>query len=415
MPKFQCTRCGRTVESGGAFAPVDTRCPTCDIQMSPQQPEAVPVEIAPPPMNPPAPAGPPAFAAQAYHPAERKKPARIWIYLSTIVGGILLVASGLLKEWRGSSPEQVGFAAGLGIGMMIFTMFLALLVAAVASAILLAFKRPFRSTLAGAYSISFFVLAALIALGQVFPLVLARNKEKREQQVQQVDGMMEDMERALAESRDADGMPKQTDFRIKQGELPKGASSMEVARHIVQSVMNDSIAIQNEYVAALEKEGLMRLLLPERLDADKDFSESRKIVAALRETAERYRVKSLAVAKSVPERLEKYDLSAAEKRDFLKGYGNKNTSAPNIAEQNWKLELSIIDHMERAIDHLEATRSDWILENGAVAFLHDKDIETYNAILADMDTAAAEQTKLQEAAKENFKEKSETLKKELTK
>jgi hypothetical protein len=294
-------------------------------------------------------------------------------------------------------------------------MFLALLVAAVASAILLAFKRPFRSTLAAGYSISFFVLAALIALGQVVPLVVARSQEKRKQQVQQVDGMMEDMERALAESRDADGMPKQTDFRLKQGELPKGANSMEIARHIVQSVMNDSIAIQNEYVAALEKEGLMRLLLPDRLDADKDFSESRKIVAALRETAERYKVKSLAIVNSVPERLEKYDLSPAEKREFLKGYDDNRKTAPNVAEQNWKLELSIIGHMERAIEHLEATRSDWVLEGGTIAFVHDKDIETYNAIMADIDTAAAEQTKLQEAAKENFKQKSDTLKKELTK
>lgn len=417
MPKFQCTRCGRTVESGGAFAPVDTRCPTCDIEMSPQEPEAVPVEIAPPPMSPPVPAGPPAFAAPLHSPTapQPKKGARTWIYLSTIIGALLLIAVTMAKEWKGSDPEKLGYAVGTSFVMVIFLMGLALVAGSVVSVILLAFKRPFRSSLGSTYSISFFLLAVLVSLGQLIVGLGERSKQARVQEVQQVDGMMEDMERALAESRDADGMPKQTDFRLKQGELRKGAGSMEVARHIIQSVMNDSIAIQNEYVAALEKEGLMRLLLPERLDADKDFSESRKIVAALREIAERYRVKSLAVVNSVPERLEKYDLSAAEKREFLKGYQNKNTRGPNVAEENWKLELSIIGHMERAIDHLESTRSDWVLENDQIAFVHDKDIETYNAILADIDTTAAEQTKLHEAAKENLKEQSETLKKELTK
>ncbi|MCW1913902.1 hypothetical protein OJ996_09970 [Luteolibacter sp. GHJ8] len=412
MPKFQCKQCGRTADSGSGFTPVETRCPTCEIEMSPLSPESPPSEVQPAPAAAPPPVHP-FFVGPAPTPAPPQKSSRVWIYVSTLLAAAFAISASFIRNTSDTTPDQIGYTAGLGVGMLLVQILIALLVGSLAAALLLAFKRPFRSSLAKTYSFSVFTIAALAFLGTLVSVLPEHSRKKKDHQVQQVDGMMEDMEKALSESREADGTPKQTDFRIQQGDLPRGASSMEVARHLMQSVMNDSIAMQNEYVATMEKEGLMRLLVPERLDADKDFSESRQIASALRETAERYKVKSLAIVNSIPERLEKYDLSAADKKSYLRGYENRTKDGPNIAEENWRLELSIMDHMDRAIDHLEATRSDWMLEEGALAFVNDADLETYNGIMADIDAAAAAQTRLHEQAKENFKEKSQTLKKEI--
>ncbi|WP_367873725.1 hypothetical protein [Luteolibacter sp. Populi] len=366
--------------------------------MSPQVPEAVPVpepiEVAPPLVTlPPLPAKP--------------RSNRIWIWLSTVAAAVLSVAAMLIENAMAQAPKDVSFTVGAGLGAMLFLILAALVVGALVAAILLAFKKPFRSSLGGAYSIAVFVLAGLVFSGKMFTSFMDRSREKREHETRQVDGMMEDVEKMLAETRGPDGLPKHTDFRLEAGELPKGASSMEKARHLMQTVVNDSIALQNEYIAALEKEGLLRLLLAERLAGDKDFSESRKIVAALRDTAKAYRERSLAVAKSVPQRLEKYDMSAGDKRDYLRGYENGGTRR---VEETWKFELAIIEHMSRAIDHLEATRSDWNLENEMIVFTQDKDLETYNAIMADIEAETAAQTKIHEAAKEGLKEKVEKLK-----
>ena len=371
--------------------------------MSPQVPEAVPEPITVAPLLPPA--YPPLPADQA--PPAKPRSNRIWIYLSTVAAAVLSVAAMLIENAMAQTPKDVSFTVGAGLGAMLFLILAALVIGAVAAAILLAFKKRFRSSLGGAYSITVFILAMLVFSGKMFTSFMDRSRAKREHEAQQVDGMMQDVEKVLAESRGADGLPKHTDFRLETGTLPKGASSMEMARHLMQTVVNDSIAVQNDYLAAMEKDGLERLLLAERLDADKDFSESRKIVGALRKTAEIYRDKSLAVANSVPQRLEKYDMSPGDKRDYLRGY---ERTGSRTVQETWKYELAIIDHMGRAIDLLEATRSDWTVEDGMIVFGRDEDLDTYNAIMADIDAETAAQTKIHQAAKEGLKEKVEKLK-----
>ena len=402
MPKFQCTRCGQSVDSGNAFAPVDTRCPSCDGEMSPQVTEPIAVAVAPPPIAPP-----PLPAYQQQPPPGKPRSNRLWIWLSTGAAVVLMVLTSVIEKAAAQTPKDDGYYVAMGGGMIVFVVLAALVAGAATAAILLVFKKPFRSSLGGAYSIAVFILAGLVLTGRMMNSFTEQRQAKREHQAQQVDGMMQDVEKMLAESRGADGLAKHTDFRLETGELPKGASSMEISRHLMQTLVNDSIAIQNDYIAAMEKEGLMRLLLAERLDADKDFSESRKIVAALRKTAETYRDKSLAVANSVPQRLEKYDMSPGDKRDYLRGY---QRSGSRTVQETWKYELAIIGHMGRAIDHLEATRSDWTVENELISFTEDKDLETYNAIMADIDTDTAAQNKIHEAAREGLKEKAGKLK-----
>ena len=342
----------------------------------------------------------------------------MWVILSTLAGGALMVVASVMQNNLRTPPEDLAFAFGEGMGAMVFIAGFSLVIAAVASAILLAFKKSFRATLGTTYSITAIVLALLAFTGQMFTITATAAKAKRQQQAetnkQQVDGMVEDMETFLAETRDAEGYPKETEFRLGDGKMPESGNEMEISRHLLQSVLNDTVAIQNEYVAALEKEGLMRLLEANRLDEDKDFSESREILLALRTVAEGCRDKSLKVVDSIPERLERYKMSPAGKRAYLAGYQRSKGASRNNAEQTWKLELEILDQMSRAIDHLEATRAAWTVEDSTIVFAEDRDLDDYNAIMAEIDAIAAKQARMQEDAKEQFKGQMEKVKKSLS-
>jgi hypothetical protein len=421
MPKYHCIQCGQPVDSGSSFAPVNTRCPSCNGGLVPQMPEAEPVEIAPPPLPPPPPHAMPAYhqAPPTPPPAGSGKSARIWVILSTLAGAALLTFSAIMQNNLRTPPKDLAFAFGEGMGSTLFVAGFALVIGAVASAILLAFKKPFRATLGSTYSITVIIVALLAFTGQMFSITASEARAKRQQQAeitkQEVDGIVEDMESFLTETRDAEGYPKESEFRLGDGKMPESGNEMEISRHLLQSVLNDTVAIQNEYVAALEKEGLMRLLEANRLDEDKDFSESREILLALRTVAEGCRDKSLKVVDSIPERLERYKMSPAGKRAYLAGYQRSKGASRNNAEQTWKLELEILDQMSRAIDHLEATRAAWTVEDSTIVFAEDRDLDDYNAIMAEIDAISAKQTQMQENAKDQFTDKMKEVKESLSK
>lgn len=420
MPTYHCTQCGAPVETGDSFAPTAATCPACRGEVPPAAHD-LPPEIeqaafqAPPPPPPVRQVAAPPLArpyqapSQFPRPAAKRKSFAPWVLAATLIAGVI-GGFGTIST-VGEAAKNGGALATSLIGATLAVAAMGAVVGLIAALVMLLFGKPFGSSMARTYCVAVILIALISAFGSITGASLTRKREaqqaKAEKTRQTVEAMERDMDAMFAERQNADGTPKNIELRL-ESDAPK--DDMEVARHLLQSVINDSATLQNEYLAALKKEGLFTLLEAERLAGDQEFKQSRTIIAACRKRVEEYREKAKKIAMSVPERLDRYELSAKAKRSFLSGYENEKARNTTNLDANWNLEAESIELTSKIIDHLEAKREAWVVEEGALAFHNDEDLEKYNAILKQIDDCSAKQTELQEKARDRFKAEMKELK-----
>lgn len=345
-------------------------------------------------------------------PQQKRSKAWLWAIISSLIAGLLICAGTILQD---SFPEASGaFKIGVTIGSAVFVIAVALLVAAVVSGILAIFKNPFRKTLAPSYCITVLVIAGLYFLGSgaisLGRKTAANKAAKAESDRQTIEGIESDT-RAMLENMDDNGEGGPLSFDA--GPIPE--DDLAKVRHMTRNLYNEIATTQREYNAALERDGLTKLLDSERLASDEAMGESRAILARVDKVVKVYREKMRVLTSSAPDRLRKYRMDPKTKREVLEGMKKSQVESPDYHGQTWDLEEQSLRHMGELIDHLDKTRADWVVSEGVITFTTDEDVETYNAIMAEMDACSAKQTKLRESAMESMKADVESAKSALPK
>jgi serine/threonine protein kinase len=327
--------------------------------------------------------------------------------------GTLIQPKTVYEQMMGSDR---GFAVILGetLGGLIGAGMIALVISLVFSWIMIALKKPFVKSLSSGYSVSIIIVTLLMLFGnfsrrnynQKYQEYSA--KAEAENAKKTISGLEDDIHKMIAEGNDADGLPKNTDFRFEKKN--DATDDMGRIRELMQSFFNDILTLQNDYNAALDKDGLNTLLDANRVASDSNFRESKAIITRLQKTVLTFRAKASGIVADFPKRLNDYSFSEKSNVDMMSGYKKGVGKTLPLLKETWDLEVKIIDHMNELLAHLEEIRSYWKPENGIFAFERDDDLEKFNAIMAKISACVERQAQIKQSTQKSAAENIGNLK-----
>jgi hypothetical protein len=161
------------------------------------------------------------------------------------------------------------------------------------------------------------------------------------------------------------------------------------------------MGLQNEYLQALEDDGINTLLDANRIARDKDFKDSRLTLLKVKRTIANTRTKASKILADFPQRFKDYKFSADSDKELLEGYKKGLDKALPQFGEVWDLEVEAVAHMESLIDHLELTRLYWSPYQGKFMFERDRDVEQFNQIMAKITKCVDRQTEIRETTMKN--------------
>jgi serine/threonine protein kinase len=353
------------------------------------------------------------------HPVRKSRSRTSLALKSTIAAACVLLVGALVRPaslYERMRGQSRGFAEMFGETLVgLFSVgIISLIIALIISGILAAFKKPFRESLSRGYSIGILIIASLMLFGNLVSRATHSSSSEYTARIEEVNakktlsGIEEDMQKMIEEGTGPDGLPKETDFRFEKKSPP--ADDAERLRELMQSFFNDMLTLQNDYLAALDEDGLNTLLDADRVAKDTGFRDSRAILARLRKTVMIFRTKADGILEDFPKRLNDPSFGKNLNEALHSGYKEGMGKSLPLMKETWDLEVAVIGHMEELIDHLEATRSHWEPEDGMFMFQGDDDLEKFNAIMAKITACVERQTEIKESAQKSATEKIGSLK-----
>lgn len=171
-------------------------------------------------------------------------------------------------------------------------------------------------------------------------------------------------------------------------------SDLEKLQKSFQAMMEISMRLEEDYKEDLTEVGLNRLLLAERIAADKDFKQSRQIIGAARQVIEKHKKIAQEEDEAFLKDLGKLSLEGiATEMMVMRIRGIMHASQPNLDKLRG-IDTTIAGHYEQAINHLEATQGTWKLEGESVVFSKDTDAERYKTFFDEVDKCVQMQADL---------------------
>jgi hypothetical protein len=180
---------------------------------------------------------------------------------------------------------------------------------------------------------------------------------------------------------------------------------MKEAQMFMARIMNDYVAIQNEYVMELNEAGLERFFDADRIANDTDFRESREMLAMFNQAYTKFSQTFNQYVSDSPAMIDELELSEQFKKDFRAGFLRGLEGSKHMRERNLYLEEAVLREAELMIDFLEANQRSWTVEDGQFLFDTDEQVATYNHHLQNMQMYAAEQEQIQRDMIENQRQK----------
>lgn len=180
------------------------------------------------------------------------------------------------------------------------------------------------------------------------------------------------------------------------------------AERVLQRVLNESIAIQNEYLAELQRIGWDRVLDPVRLDGDRDMTESNRILAGGREAATRLcREQESRLLAAAREAVQEAYPNAASRQEVLDGIEKGMREAAGPRQEICRMELAIIDEVAGMMGVLESDPG-WTVDGEYFMFTGDDHVERFNRHLDAMQALVQQQDALR---RENMDKAQQDLRK----
>lgn len=393
--KLDCKRCGHSLDLSHSTGQGTIICPTCggEVDSSSQMPEEG-LRVAPPEL--------PILNERA-----KSKNRTIW-YLLPVIVSVCAIAAFMISAFisfvvpaeEAKLHVAVATAIGFVLGGFVVTFLLALLVAAPIAGLMVLFKKNFLRSLSVSYSIVAILIVANAMIGANF---VSKNPNSSSfagisslndhfDQRRAADALQKDVESMLEESVGPDGLPRKIESRFVVDSSPKNDSERTV--RMMHQYFNEVSDVQNQYIQALEDDGLNSLLDAERLLADENFSESREIIVRAKKSVAKGRAKNDEVLNNFPDRVEKEPLDSKLKKGIIAGFNERLKEIQPLYAELWDLELKSVERLEEMVDHIEATRDQWEVEDGMIVFQKEKDLETFNKILDQINAGAKRQEEI---------------------
>lgn len=171
------------------------------------------------------------------------------------------------------------------------------------------------------------------------------------------------------------------DTLVPIDEVQVGEASRDVvgqAKVFVSQVLNEMIAIQNEYMAEIQVIGWEKILDADRLSADADLSESLRMMNQARDAATRMCEQQTPRLEAAGKRIAAgLNLSEKEKQSILEGFLKGLREKAAEREEVCRLEIAILDEFGGVLG-VFASDPGWTVENGQFLFTEDRHVERFN-------------------------------------
>ena len=155
----------------------------------------------------------------------------------------------------------------------------------------------------------------------------------------------------------------------------------------------DSLAYENE----LDGSGVSNLLLPARLKADTDLSQSRAAVVRGRQIVKKYHSLFDRRVTEAYGLIDKTTMSPSMKAQAKAGMNESMATSKATTDRIWLLEAAAVDEMGAVVDLLAKSKGSWTITD-RVVFQNPEVLSTYNAHLSKIQELANEENALRAEA-----------------
>jgi hypothetical protein len=165
---------------------------------------------------------------------------------------------------------------------------------------------------------------------------------------------------------------------------------------IVNEYTRKTTALSADYVKSLEHIGWYAILDPIRLSGDIGFGESRRIIAAARESLDDHKSRGDEIIRAYAESVDDLDIPSLKTTNFLKQLSSNREMTSNARSESLGLESQIMTEVERIIDLFDNQPPVFTVAQGVLQFSSDEVASEYKSRLDNIERLLLEQEQIAE-------------------
>lgn len=417
MPSFSCMHCSQPIEADDALAGTTANCPACggtltipalpaaERRPAESKPDVAPWLRAAPPATTSSesqsPAEPARESARNVAAGERpsheihspvvrpKQPAGVWTWWPlTLIGTLVALAVTFTLTWV--RPPTMAEAFGIQrrdtaaclfetLGALIVVAGTALVLGLVTAACVNAKAVSFGRIFSRVYAIAVLVLSSLHIKGAMHDPGKEAGWSTREIQRERKEALEKPFLPKLEDSRiNLQNSAPQLDNALSRPLLP--LDRRKLFRAIIDAHAAEVEQLNKDYISELQQAGVGQLWDAERVLGDERLAESRRILARLRASAQKYRARSAELMKRAPDLLMCLKTPDDVSPEVMARLRKSLERADTWFDGAWDMESEIRDIDAALLDHLEAARSRWKVKGGQFDFELKADLDRHKEL-----------------------------------
>lgn len=161
-----------------------------------------------------------------------------------------------------------------------------------------------------------------------------------------------------------------------------------------QRVKGQFEALHKEAEASLQAMGWSKLLDPDRIKADPDFSKSQAILDQAQKLIVDYRGRRNQTIAAIPGEIERLDLSESDKQYVLQNFRSSLGAIMDHFDAIWAADDEILRETADVLSLLNEIKGQWRVVNHKFVFRNQAELDAFNGRLKDIRDSIAEAKRL---------------------
>lgn len=255
------------------------------------------------------------------------------------------------------------------------------------------------------YTINLSAFAAIFLA--LFVGGLASAQKQKQEAVQAVSSIQQEMSRVAAATTDSSGLP----VRIERAANQQPAASGEFGEmeRFMKEFIDRLVAQRNDYLLELEAIGWDSILDAKRIKNDAALSESRVMIERAKAIVDKYEKKTSALMQGTGAHIESLNMSEKAKKEMLAGFERGMSKSEKQIDEQWRLEKQVVRQFENIVLLLAASKA-WVVEGEQILFYTDNDLARFNSYIQEIQELAQQQEQLQKSSFAEVNKNMESLK-----
>jgi hypothetical protein len=232
-------------------------------------------------------------------------------------------------------------------------------------------------------------------------------QRQKQEVVQAVSSIQQEMSRVATASTDSSGLP----IRIERAANQPPAASGEFGEmeQFMKEFIDRLVAQRNDYLLELEAIGWDSILDAKRIKNDVALSESRVMIERAKAIVDKYEKKTSGLMQGTRVHIGSLNMPEATKKEMLAGFERGMSKSGMQLDEKWRLEKQVVRQFENIVLLLAASKA-WVVEGEQILFYTDNDLARFNSYIQAIQGLTQQQEQLQKAGFTEANKNMESLK-----